>query len=555
MPKINRFGAWHGGADPLESPYDIRQALDEIGDDVLHGADPRTALNRLLRQGTDGRDGLDALRRKAREQARRLRRGQPPRRRPRTGPPAAGRGGRGRAVRAVPRPGRLGPDGRGRTRQRCPATPRAPSSNCRTTNGARRRRGRSTSRSRRCCASEVLDAQFNGMRDALQNADPEEMERIREMMHALNEMLDADARGEHTDEDFAEFMQQYGDFFPENPQNLAELVDALARQAAADAAADELADSRAAGRAGRPDGAGAGRRRPGRARWPGCRPGLRSARPDLRWGGASGWTATSRWVSPTPPARWPNWPTSTARRDARQDYPGRRWTTSTRSWSSGRSAGRRSTTSSSCAGSSANCSEQGYLERGADGLQLDPAGAAPARRDRAARVFAQLDRAGAAGTTCATPVPPARSPAPAANGSSATSSPGRRADGPQRRAASAATAGAAAGAAAAADDFEVVETERRIVGGHRAAGRHVLLDGAARHLGRGQDDRDGAALARHDEVPAGPHPDHRVQRLRARARAARAGRARLGPGAGHQPAARPDAGPPPPARSSATPSR
>ena len=37
------------------------------------------------------------------------------------------------------------------------------------------------------------------------------------MMSALNDMLDADARGEHTQEQFDEFMQQYGDFFPENP--------------------------------------------------------------------------------------------------------------------------------------------------------------------------------------------------------------------------------------------------------------------------------------------------------------------------------------------------
>ncbi|MDQ1740664.1 MAG: hypothetical protein QOE53_2316, partial [Pseudonocardiales bacterium] len=41
-----RYGAWHGGADPLEPPYDIRQALDEIGDDVLAGMSPRAALNR-----------------------------------------------------------------------------------------------------------------------------------------------------------------------------------------------------------------------------------------------------------------------------------------------------------------------------------------------------------------------------------------------------------------------------------------------------------------------------------------------------------------------------
>ena len=59
----------------------------------------------------------------------------------------------------------------------------------------------------------------------------------------------------------------------------------------------------------------------------------------------------------------------------------------------------------------------------------------------------------------------------------------------------------------------------------RAAGRPVLLDGAARHLGRGQVDGDGAALAGDHAVPAGRHPDHRVQRLRAGAAARDARRA------------------------------
>src|SRR4051812_50041459 len=69
-----RYGAWHGGPDPLEAPYDIRRALDEIGDDVLAGMSPRAALNRLLRRGADGRDGLESLRRRARERSRELRR-------------------------------------------------------------------------------------------------------------------------------------------------------------------------------------------------------------------------------------------------------------------------------------------------------------------------------------------------------------------------------------------------------------------------------------------------------------------------------------------------
>src|ERR1700761_390009 len=74
MASLNRFGAWHGGPDPLEATIDIRATLDEIGGDVVAGAPPRNALNRWLRSGPNGRNGLDALRQRAMRRARELRR-------------------------------------------------------------------------------------------------------------------------------------------------------------------------------------------------------------------------------------------------------------------------------------------------------------------------------------------------------------------------------------------------------------------------------------------------------------------------------------------------
>ncbi|MGA9345374.1 MAG: hypothetical protein WBV37_09775, partial [Nocardioidaceae bacterium] len=58
-----RYGAWHGGPDPLEAPFDVRAAVDEIGNDMLEGRSVREALRDLLRRGTDGRRGLSELRR------------------------------------------------------------------------------------------------------------------------------------------------------------------------------------------------------------------------------------------------------------------------------------------------------------------------------------------------------------------------------------------------------------------------------------------------------------------------------------------------------------
>jgi uncharacterized protein with von Willebrand factor type A (vWA) domain len=69
-----RYGAWRGGPDPLKPPFDVRDAIDRIGQDVLSAGTVREALRDLLRRGVDGRGGLDRLAervRRLRAQARR----------------------------------------------------------------------------------------------------------------------------------------------------------------------------------------------------------------------------------------------------------------------------------------------------------------------------------------------------------------------------------------------------------------------------------------------------------------------------------------------------
>ena len=53
---------------------------------------------------------------------------------------------------------------------------------------------------------------------------------MKDMMAALNEMLERRKNGE--DPQFEEFMKQFGDFFPENPQSLDELLEAMAQRMA-----------------------------------------------------------------------------------------------------------------------------------------------------------------------------------------------------------------------------------------------------------------------------------------------------------------------------------
>ncbi|MGD9701799.1 MAG: hypothetical protein AB7Q42_19675 [Acidimicrobiia bacterium] len=78
---------------------------------------------------------------------------------------------------------------------------------------------------------QLMQQYVKQLTDAVQDMSPEAMQRMKDMMAALNEMIEKRERGE--DPGFEQFMEQYGDFFPENPQTLDELLEALARRMAA----------------------------------------------------------------------------------------------------------------------------------------------------------------------------------------------------------------------------------------------------------------------------------------------------------------------------------
>ena len=80
---------------------------------------------------------------------------------------------------------------------------------------------------------EMADTFFEGASDALSSMDPEQMARMRDAYDALNTMLEQRERGEDLDPSFEEFMAQFGDMFPGNPQNLDELLEQLAERMAA----------------------------------------------------------------------------------------------------------------------------------------------------------------------------------------------------------------------------------------------------------------------------------------------------------------------------------
>ena len=227
-----RYGPYTGGPDPLAAPYDARRALDEMGESVLGGADPGSALRDLLRRGLQGHRGLDDMLRRARERREEIRR-------------------RGRLdgileqARALldtaigQERAELFPDPSDDARMREAELDALPADTAQAISRLADYQWRSAAaretfeQLKDLLRREVLDSQFRGMKDALSGADADAVQRVKDMLADLNAMLDADARGEHTQEDFDAFMERYGDLFPDRPANLEELVDALVRRAMA----------------------------------------------------------------------------------------------------------------------------------------------------------------------------------------------------------------------------------------------------------------------------------------------------------------------------------
>ena len=227
-----RYGSWSGGRDPLEPPYDVASALDAIGEQVLDGASPREALRDLLRRGADGLRGLDDLRRQVAKRQRQARqKGRL------DGTLQEVRELLDRALDAERR--ELFPDASDAARMRELELDTLPDDTARAVQALKPYDWRSDE-ARAAYESiedllrrEVLDSQFRGLKQALENASPEDLQAVKDMLADLNAMLAADARGEHTQEAFEQFMGKHGGFFPSQPETLEELVDDLARRAAA----------------------------------------------------------------------------------------------------------------------------------------------------------------------------------------------------------------------------------------------------------------------------------------------------------------------------------
>ncbi|WP_440899035.1 vWA domain-containing protein [Actinosynnema sp.] len=227
-----RYGRYADGPDPLAPPADLRAAVDELGRDIMEGASPESALRELLRRGLPGGRGLDDLTARLWQKRAAL-----ARRNRLDGTLQEVRRLLDEALEAERAALFPDPDDDARFREaQLDALPTGTAAAVRELSSYDWRSPRareSYERISQLLGRELMDQRFQGMKQAMGGVGQADVERIQEMLGDLNALLAAHASGQDVRERFAEFMRRHGEFFPENPKDVDELVDVLAARSAA----------------------------------------------------------------------------------------------------------------------------------------------------------------------------------------------------------------------------------------------------------------------------------------------------------------------------------
>lgn len=230
--RLSRYSRYTGGPDPLAPPVDLREALEAIGQDVMEGTSPRRALSELLRRGTRNMPGADKLAAEANRRRRELLQ-----RNNLDGTLAdikklldeAVLAERKELARALDDDARFGEL---QLESLSPSPAKAVQELAEYEWRSQEAREK-YDQIKDLLGREMLDQRFAGMKQALENATDEDRQQVNEMLDDLNDLLDKHAKGEDTQQDFQDFMAKHGQYFPENPQNIDELLDSLAQRSAA----------------------------------------------------------------------------------------------------------------------------------------------------------------------------------------------------------------------------------------------------------------------------------------------------------------------------------
>ena len=231
----SRYARYDGGPDPLAPPVDIAEALDAIGEDVMAGYSPERAMREFLRRGGRDQQGLDDLARRVAEKRRQLLQ-----RHHLDGTMQEVRELLDRALleerKQLARDVDMDDADRAFREVQLDSLPSSTAAAVGELGDYdwRSRQAREDfERIKDLLGRELLDQRFAGMKQALENASDEDRAAVNEMLEDLNSLLESHRRGEDTRQQFEQFMDKHGDFFPDNPRDVDELLDSLARRAAA----------------------------------------------------------------------------------------------------------------------------------------------------------------------------------------------------------------------------------------------------------------------------------------------------------------------------------
>ncbi|MGO3327690.1 VWA domain-containing protein [Gordonia sp. (in: high G+C Gram-positive bacteria)] len=228
----SRYSRYTGGPDPLAPPVDLREALRAIGDDVMEGVSPERAMREFLRRGGSSARGLDRLAEEANRRRRELLRD-----RNLDGTfdeirdllDSAVLNERKQLARDLDDDARF-------AEMQIGSLPASTAQAVRELADYDWRSAQARADYEKISdllGREALDQRFSGMKEALEGATEEDRQRISDMLGDLNELLAKHNAGQDSQADFDEFMDKHGEFFPEGPENIDELIDALARRSAA----------------------------------------------------------------------------------------------------------------------------------------------------------------------------------------------------------------------------------------------------------------------------------------------------------------------------------
>lgn len=230
-----RYARYSGGPDPLAPPVDLAEALESIGSDVMAGYSPQWSMREFLRRGGKGQVGLDELANRVQQRRRDILS-----RHSLDGTLQEVKELLDRAVleerKELARNPEIDDMDRTVSEMQMANLPESPAAAVRELTEYQWHSPQARAdfeKIKDLLGRELLDQRFKGMKQALEGATEEDRAAVQQMMSDLNDLLEKRRLGEDTPEDFADFMDKHGQFFPENPGNLDELMDALAKRSAA----------------------------------------------------------------------------------------------------------------------------------------------------------------------------------------------------------------------------------------------------------------------------------------------------------------------------------